>query len=62
MANSLLTFAILLLIALFNPNLTASTSGHVTGSCCGSGHLRGKSGKCNLQNNSDCCMPGKLYL
>ncbi|XXG63926.1 hypothetical protein AAC387_Pa05g2008 [Persea americana] len=31
------------------------------GKCSPSGYLRGKSGNCNNQNYSDCCVDGKMY-
>ncbi|OAY81848.1 putative ripening-related protein 4 [Ananas comosus] len=59
MANSFLAFATTLLLLL--SAAAAVASGHRTRSCRVSGRLHGKSGKCNRENYSDCCVPGKLY-
>ncbi|XP_077240729.1 putative ripening-related protein 2 [Tasmannia lanceolata] len=57
MANkSLLSIVLLVLASLHVGHCYSSL-----GSCHPSGYLRGKTGYCNKENDSDCCKAGKLY-
>ncbi|ONK64618.1 uncharacterized protein A4U43_C07F28010 [Asparagus officinalis] len=52
--------AFVLLAALSSLSLVASHR-FMVGSYHASGHLRGKTGHCNTENDSDCCKAGKMY-
>ncbi|XP_077239917.1 putative ripening-related protein 1 [Tasmannia lanceolata] len=57
MANKSLLAMILLVLASLHVGHCFSP----LGSCHPSGYLRGKTGHCNTENDSDCCKAGKLY-
>ncbi|XP_077239916.1 uncharacterized protein LOC143880823 [Tasmannia lanceolata] len=57
MANKSLLAMILLVLASLHVGHCLSP----LGSCHPSGYLRGKTGHCNTENDSDCCKAGKLY-
>lgn len=51
--------AMVLLLAL--SSFCLATSQRLIGACHASGYLRGKTGHCNTENDSDCCEAGKMY-
>ena len=58
--SSQFAIAIILMVALSNINLAVSHR-FMFGACHASGYLRGKTGHCNTENDSDCCEAGKMY-
>lgn len=60
---SIYSTSILLLLTLGSLNHVMSSYSYPSGKKAShpSGHLKGKTGKCNTENDSDCCKAGKLY-
>ena len=55
--------AVLLVLLVFVAGLNFGTCKPTKrlGKCSPSGYLRGKSGNCNKEHDSDCCVDGKMY-
>ncbi|KAJ4777402.1 hypothetical protein LUZ62_061659 [Rhynchospora pubera] len=56
----ILLFSLITLSLLAQSELTLVT-GKKHGTCIVSGYLTGKAGTCNTENDSECCVTGKLY-